>query len=179
VLDVGAGSGDLLLALGRWGRRAGVELELVGVDVSPEIIGEARRFLGGTSVTMVEGDALSLPWRDRSFDVVCCCLALHHFPPQQAVQALREFVRVASRAVVVIDLERSYLAYAGTWLATHTVARTRLTRHDGPLSVLRAYTREELRAIAREAGIGPCSVRSHAFFRQVLIAEKEPVPDHA
>jgi ubiquinone/menaquinone biosynthesis C-methylase UbiE len=172
ILDVATGSADIPLALSKWGTSHGVNLDIVGTDVSSQVLSEARRYLVGSDVRLARADALSLPWRHQSFDIVCCCLALHHFSPSHATQVLREMWRVARHFVVVTDLRRSYPAYVGTWLATHVLAPNVLTRHDGPLSVLRSYTPRELLDLAGVAGIAPVSVRTHRFFRQVLIGTK-------
>ena len=100
---------------------------------------------------LARADGRELPWTDGAFEIVSCCLALHHFPPVEAARVLREMWRVASGGIVVTDLTRSYPAYVGTWLATRTVASNVLTRHDGPLSVLRAYTPQEMRELAAAA----------------------------
>lgn len=149
-----------------------MELDIVALDVSSEILAEASQFVGNRGVLLVQGDARALPWPEGSFDVVTCCLALHHFGPIDAEQVLAEMWRVARRAVIVVDLVRSVPAYAGTWLATRTLARSRLTRHDGPLSVLRAYTYVEMETLARNAGLG--NVRSFRHFpsRQVVVARR-------
>jgi demethylmenaquinone methyltransferase/2-methoxy-6-polyprenyl-1,4-benzoquinol methylase len=61
VLDACCGTGDLALA----GVRAGAG-SVVGLDFSPRMIERARRKSDG--VAWVEGDALSLPFEDGSFD---------------------------------------------------------------------------------------------------------------
>ena len=173
VLDVATGSGDIPLAMTRWGRSRGLDLRVVGADVSPLVVAAARRHVAGSDVRLAQADARALPWRDETFDVVCCCLALHHFPPDEAVQVLREMWRVASHAILVTDLTRSVPAYVGTWLATRTIASNVLTRHDGPLSVLRAYTPDELRQLAKQADVSPATVKAYPLFRQLLVAWKD------
>jgi ubiquinone/menaquinone biosynthesis C-methylase UbiE len=172
VLDVATGSGDIPMALSGWGKSQGIDLEIVGADLSPQVISEARRYVAGSDVRLARADARRLPWNDGTFDLVCSCLALHHFESDEAMQVLREMWRVTSDAVVVIDLVRSYLGYIGTWAATRTVATNVLTRHDGPLSVLRAYTPREMSNLAQAAGILPVEVRTRPLFRQVLIGRK-------
>jgi ubiquinone/menaquinone biosynthesis C-methylase UbiE len=178
VLDVATGSGDIPLALSTWGKSHGVDLEIVGADLSPEVISEARRHVVASSIRLARADARCLPWRDETFDLVCSCLALHHFDPGEAVQVLREMWRVTSGAILVMDLTRTYLGYVGTWMATHTVAANVLTRHDGPLSVLRAYTPREMSDLARAAGIFPADVQTRPLFRQVLTGHKGGEHDH-
>jgi hypothetical protein len=99
-------------------------------------------------------DARCLPFGDLSFDVVMCSLALHHQVPDDALAMLREMRRVARRGVVVNDIVRCWRGYWGAWLLSRTLSRNPLTRHDGPLSVRRAYTRPEMLALAAEAGLG-------------------------
>lgn len=170
VLDVATGSADIPIVLRARAARRGVRIEVTGLDRSAEVLRAAAATSGAQDIRLVQGDALKLPFPDQSYDVVMCNLALHHFSPPDAIRVLREMARVARRAVIVLDLERSYLGYLGVWAATRTVARNRLTRHDGPLSVLRAYTREELAALARDAGLSAGCIRRHPFFRLSLVA---------
>ncbi len=109
----------------------------------------------------------SLPYADGAFDVVTCSLALHHFEPPAARALLRELRRVARLTPVVCDLRRSALAYAATWLWSRG-SRNRLTRHDAPLSVRRAYTPGEALALARASGWRAARVRREPFFRMTL-----------
>lgn len=172
VLDVATGSADIPRALLAWGRRTGKALDITACDISREVLEEARMYATGTDIRLCEADARDLPWCDNAFDVVLCCLALHHFNADEAQNVLQEMWRVARLGIVVTDLYRSYPAYVGTWLATHVGARSRVTWHDGPLSVLRAYTPVELKQIAAKSGIESAAVRRHPFFRQTLLVRK-------
>src|SRR5436305_1994763 len=81
------------------------------------VLAYARARTGeGAAVRLVRADADILPFGPGSFDYVLCCLTLHHLAPAEAVAALAGWARVARRAVVVVDLERSWLGYVGTWL---------------------------------------------------------------
>lgn len=141
------------------------------MDLSPEVLMEAGADRDGT-VKLMQADARQLPFADEQFDVVSLFLALHHFDPTEAAQVLREMWRVASVGIVVTDLSRSVPAYLGVWLLTRTMARNRLTKHDGPLSVLRAYTVAEVRELARQAGLPVALVRRHGPARLSLVALK-------
>jgi hypothetical protein len=104
--------------------------------------------------------------------VVVSCLTLHHFSPREAVTVLSEMWRVARRGLVVVDLTRGVMAYVGTWLATRAIARSRVTRYDGPLSVLRAYTPAEMCSLGRQAGLENIRHTRHMSFRQTLVATR-------
>jgi ubiquinone/menaquinone biosynthesis C-methylase UbiE len=128
----------------------------------------ARRTAGGDpALSFVRADGGALPFADGAFDVVICTLALHHFDPGDALALLRELRRVARVTPVVCDLRRSELAFVATWLWSRT-SRNRLTRHDAPLSVRRAYTPDEALALARAAGWRVPQARREPFFRMTL-----------
>jgi SAM-dependent methyltransferase len=168
VLDVGSGAGDVPLALVRDGARRGVQLHVTCLDRSEQMLAIARQAAAGDpALTFVHADGESLPFGDAAFDVVTCTLALHHFEPDAARALLREVRRVARVSPVVCDLRRSAAAFAATWLWSRT-SRNRLTRHDAPLSVRRAYTPREALALARDAGWHQPHVRSEPFFRMTL-----------
>jgi ubiquinone/menaquinone biosynthesis C-methylase UbiE len=169
VLDIGSGAGDVPHALVRDGRRRGIDVRVTCLDRSAEMLAIARRRTGGDErLTFVQGEGERLPFDDASFDVVTCTLALHHFEPVPARELLHEMRRVARITPVVADLTRSTLAYAATWLYARAASRNRLTRHDAPLSVRRAYAPDEAVALARDAGWRAPSVRREAFFRMTL-----------
>jgi SAM-dependent methyltransferase len=170
VLDVGTGCADVPQAIVRDGRRRGVDVRATCLDHSEQMLEIARRRTGGDErLTFVLGSGERLPFDDASFDVVTCTLALHHFEPPAAGALLREVRRVARRTPIVGDLVRSALAYAGTWIYAHVTTRNRLTRHDAPLSVRRAYTPAEALGLARDAGWhAPRAVRE-PFFRMTLV----------
>ncbi len=100
---------------------------------------------------LLQGDALRIPLPDRSVDVVSCCLFLHHLAPEQAAQFIREAVRVARVAVVINDLERTRIHYALSRLFS-LVDPSRISRHDGPVSVRQSYGQAELHALLAATG---------------------------
>jgi len=172
LLDIATGSADIPVALVRWAPKYEMALRVVGLDADPRVLADAREVVRDLPVQLVQADARALPFDNETFDMVTCCLALHHFNPEEAVQVLAEAWRVARRGLLVVDLTRGYLSWMGAWLATRIVARNRMTRHDGPLSVLRAYTPPEMQNLALRAGIPNAQSRTHPFFRQSLLAQR-------
>jgi SAM-dependent methyltransferase len=171
VLDVGSGAADVPLALVRDAERRGGGLRVTCLDASEQMLALARRASGAhPALAFVRGDGASLRFADGAFDAVTCTLALHHFEPDAARALLREMRRVARIAPVVCDLRRSAVAFAGAWLWSRT-SRNRLTRHDAPLSVRRAYTPDEALALAREAGWRAPRVQREPFYRMTLTDE--------
>lgn len=166
LLDVATGSADIPLALARWARQQGKDARIVAGDLHAGVLATAARQVAG-AIALVRFDALRAPFPDRAVDVVTCSLALHHFAPTDAVALLGELGRVTRRALIVSDLERSWPGYLAARLLT-LFLRNRMTHHDAPVSVLRAYTAGELRALARAAGLHGARVSRHFPFRLAL-----------
>jgi ubiquinone/menaquinone biosynthesis C-methylase UbiE len=154
LVDVAGGTGDVAMALIRWAAGRGTDLQVTLVDHHPQVLAIARtRAAAAPGLSVVAGDGRRLPFADRSFDVALCNLALHHFDEADAVLLLQELDRVSRRGWVVADLERHPLAYGAARLLARTLWRNPITRHDGPLSVRRAYRAAEAAELVRAAGV--------------------------
>ena len=150
VLDVGTGLGDIPEFAAAESPHCAIVT--IGVD-------EAQSLLVAAKSRMTFGvcaNALTLPFRDRSVDVVLCSQVLHHFEHIDAQRLVSELHRVARVAVIISDLRRSWIAAVGFWVVSFPMRCHRVTRHDGTVSVLRGFTAAELRDIVRSAtGIAP------------------------
>jgi demethylmenaquinone methyltransferase/2-methoxy-6-polyprenyl-1,4-benzoquinol methylase len=106
VLDVATGTGDLALSL----RAAGAG-DVVGLDFSAPMLEEAIRkepaVTGDRRITWVEGDAMSLPFPDTSFDAVTVAFGLRNMSSYPA--ALREMERVLRPRGTLVCLETTPL----------------------------------------------------------------------
>lgn len=169
VLDVATGGGDVPLRLWRQARRAGIELHLEGCDISPVGLDHARKCAASADapIRFFEYDALSGPIL-TGYDAVMCSLFLHHQDEAQAIALLRRMADMASRLVLVNDLDRRWLG----WLAAHVVGRFLTTSHvvhvDGPRSVAGAFTRTEALTLAERAGLSGARVDRRWPFRWLL-----------
>ena len=169
LLDVGCGSADVPRAVLGAAHKRGRRLDIVALDTSETVLAIARaRTDPESGIRFVRGDAAALPFADGAFDVATCNLALHHFDPPLALIVLRELRRVARVTPLVCDLERSRLGYVATLGFARFVAKNRLTKHDGPLSVRRAYTASEVSLLASAAGWSAPRVKRTPFFRLML-----------
>jgi ubiquinone/menaquinone biosynthesis C-methylase UbiE len=174
MLDVGAGSGELLRAVVKWARARGKRARLVGVEMNARsaqaIREESREF---PEVSAVRGDALHLPFVDDMFDYVICSLFTHHFCDELVVEVIREMSRVARRKIFVIDLHRHPIAYYFYTTAGRIFLRNRLIREDGALSILRSFVPAELKRLATSAGLQSVKVARRFPYRLVLSGNKD------
>lgn len=166
-LDVAGGAGDVT-ALTR------KSLDRSGIAVHPVVLDRALTHLTGTNLNVC-ADALALPFRDNSFDVIGSSLFVHHLEPEELTRFAKEGLRVARYAFVINDLIRNPLHLALA-LAGRPIYRSRITRHDAPASVRSAYTADEVRGILQGAGAAEISVRSFYFYRMGVIAWKALQP---
>jgi ubiquinone/menaquinone biosynthesis C-methylase UbiE len=173
VLDVGAGSGELLRVAARWAREKDRRARFVGLELNARsaesILEESKEF---TEIRAMRGDALRLPFADDCFDYAMCSLFTHHFKDEQVVAVLRELSRVARRGVFVIDLNRHPLAYLFYTTVGRLLLHNRLIREDGALSILRSFRPDELRRLAKQASLTDVRVERRFPFRLVLSGVK-------
>jgi len=166
LVEVAAGSGYVPEIAGERLQNHGLKLQVTLLDRSPSHLNRANR--------AVAGDALALPFRDASFDLVSCTLFAHHLAPQVFVRFVDEALRVSRVALLINDLVRCplhlALVYAGLPLY-----RSRITRHDAPASVRQAYTPEEMQALLGRTRAARVEIHRHYLFRMGLIAWKSNV----
>ena len=165
VLDVAAGEGFVPKSLQH--HLPQIELDLTLLDRLPSHLSS-----NGTTRSVC-ADALSLPFRPASFDLVSCSLFVHHLAPEQLVLFVKEALRVCRIAVLIHDLIRDplHLAFAYAGLPLY---RSRLTRHDAIASVRQAYTVEEMRAFLKQTGAARVETFRNYFYRMGAIAWKAP-----
>jgi ubiquinone/menaquinone biosynthesis C-methylase UbiE len=170
VLDVGAGSGEILTEIARFARRRKSESFLVGLDLNEmavESISDAGKDFD--EINAVRGDALNLPFADGAFDFAICSLFTHHFTDDGVVEILREMGRVSRRDIYVIDLHREPGAYRMYKLFCSVFRISKLVREDGLLSIKKAFQPEELLRIAKQAGL--TNVRTRTIFPARVVVE--------
>lgn len=161
VLDAGCGTGGLLRHL----HKVQPSWQLTGLDFSPLACELARERTGGE---VVQGSIASLPFADALFAaVVSCDVVCQVADPAQAV---REFHRCLKPGGVAVLTMPAY-----QWMYSY---------HDKEVGNLRRYTRGEVNALVRAAGLAV--VRSTywnmlpfplAVLRRKILPPSAPVSD--
>lgn len=157
VLDVGCGTGELSGVLAEES-----PAEVVGCDADPSLLAVAREQVG---VETVAGDALRLPFRDNSFDLVACQALLINLP--DPARAVREFRRVSADLVAAVEPDNAAVSVESTVDAESALAaRARRAYLDGvetDVTLGGAGTREAF----EDAGLSDVSTRRHVHARTV------------
>jgi len=158
LLEVAAGFGEVPRAAAQQLARSGITLDVTDLDRAQSHLRRGHRAL--------VADALALPFRDRSFDLVGSSLFAHHLEPEELARFVREASRVSRLAVLINDLVRHPLHLALVY-AGFPLMRSYVSRFDGVASVRRAYVPEEMRKILTSASPnGPAPQLD--FFRKYL-----------
>ena len=169
ILDVGAGSGELLRVAAKFARRTRRKTRLAGLELNARSAGAIlEESAGYAEISSIRGDALNLPFAEDAFDYAICSLFTHHFADENVVRILREMKRVARRKIFAIDLHRDKTAYFFYTTIGKIFLRNRLVRHDGALSILRSFVPEEFENLAKQAALKEISVTKHFPARLVL-----------
>ena len=171
VLDVGAGSGELLKEIALFARRTNRKAFLTGLDLNllsaESIANEGKLF---NEIHAVLGDALTLPFPENAFDFAICSLFTHHFTDENVTAILKEMKRVSQRRIFVIDLHRDSKAYFWYKLFCTVFRISELVRHDGLLSITKSFLPNELAEIGQSAGFQEVNVEQVFPARLVLTA---------
>jgi ubiquinone/menaquinone biosynthesis C-methylase UbiE len=165
LLDVAAGYGEVPRAAAAQLARKGIILDITDVD---RLRSNLRRGHGA-----VVADALALPFRPESFDLVSCSLFAHHLDPSELTRFVDEALRVARTAVLINDLIRHPLHLALVY-AGFPLMRSYVSRVDGVASVRRAYVPEEIRdVLSNQHNDGRrVEISRHYLFRMGVIVWK-------
>jgi ubiquinone/menaquinone biosynthesis C-methylase UbiE len=177
LIDLASGYSDHgrnLIARGRDRRQ---DVTVISMDWQLKTLQIARRATPpGQKIFFVQADARQLPLRNREADLVFCSLALHHFSDGDALLVLREMTRVGRVGAACIDLVRSKLAAVGIWLLTTFIVRDPMVRHDARLSIRRAFTTSEMKALAQRAGWPSLKQIQFLWFQQAVLGRTSEGP---
>jgi len=152
IVDVGFGAGDMLIAIERRVKRRGRHARLVGFDINPRSEPVARRLAGpGTEIDFRTGDVFDWP-RSEPIDIVVSSLVTHHMEDDEIIRFLTWMEESARLGWLVNDLHRHWFAYHAFQLLAAVMRWHRFVRHDGPLSIARAFRREDWQELLQSAG---------------------------
>lgn len=168
VVDLGCGSGDLLIRLKA--HSGGQSVQFEGIDANPAIADYARDHTRAHSDIRIEAlNIFSTEFQAKSYDIIHCCLFLHHFTNEELIGLFRAFKTQARVGVIVNDLHRHFLAYYSIKWLTALFSKSYMVKADAATSVSRGFLKSELIQILNSAGINNYSLKWRWAFRWELI----------
>lgn len=169
LVDVGCGYGDLLRAIRRWSRRRGLDIRLIGLDLSRETIRIAQAATN-------EDDRIEYQVADVfdfrppvPIDFIVSSLLTHHMSDDMIVRFLRWMEATARKGWLIYDLQRHVVPYYFIGLVGRLSRLHPMVIHDGRISVTRALTRAEWNDRLDAAGIAHHAVALRRFLFRFAI----------
>ncbi|MFX1354559.1 MAG: class I SAM-dependent methyltransferase [Promethearchaeota archaeon] len=172
LIDIGCGSGNLIVEMAQNFE----ELELLGIDISSEILDLAKKRANSNEVNekinFKIGNAEKLPLLDNTADFIVSSLSLHHWSDPK--KAFRELVRVLKKdgILLIFDFRRDSrrFFYGLLTFATKIVVPKALKEINEPLGSLKAsYTKEEIRDILLEIDMLDIKILSYLAWMFIII----------
>lgn len=175
ITDLGCGSGDLLRAMDRWAKSKGLDVDLVGIDANLFMIKNAeKKSHPNTNIQYKHLDILSAEFAQMEFDIVTINSFCHHLSDTNLIHLLMRIAKHTRIAIIINDLQRHWVSYLTVIFLTKIFNLSKLAKHDGPLSVLRAFRKSELLNILQQADIKLYQIRWVWPFRWELIIWGKP-----
>lgn len=164
ILDVGFGDGDMLRRIERWAARRGIDARLTGIDLNPRSERAARAHTPpGSRIEWRTGDYADLA--GERFDVILSSLVAHHMTDEEIAAFLRFMEREAAVGWFVNDLRRHGFAYRGYPLLARIAGWHPIVRHDGQVSIARAFREADWAVLLSKAECHGARVRRWFPFR--------------
>jgi 2-polyprenyl-3-methyl-5-hydroxy-6-metoxy-1,4-benzoquinol methylase len=163
LLDVGFGQGDMLRTIARWATKRGLKADLTGIDLNPKSAPIAEAATDpALGIRYLTGDAFGLTGRP---DFIISSLVAHHMTDAELTGFLAWMERTAGRGWFVNDLHRHLIAWGGFAAGSRALRLHPIVRHDGALSVRRAFRAAEWRSLLASAGVSSATARWWFPFR--------------
>ena len=170
VFDLGCGRGDMLELISNWAKSKGIRVQLTGIDANPNIIKIAQaRHENNRDIRFEVKNIFDPDLARVKPDIILATLFTHHFTDDQLSFLLRQWNMQASIGIVINDLHRHWLAYHSISLLTHYFSKSGMVKNDGPVSVSRAFSKNEWKHILENAGISHYKITWHWAFRWKLV----------
>ncbi len=149
VLDVGFGAGDMLRAIRRLAHRQRRKVRLIGIDLNPRSEPVARQLTPQEmEIEYRTGDVFAWP-QAEPVDIVVSSLVTHHMRDEEICRFLAWMEERAQCGWLVNDLHRNWFPYYGFKLLAAVMRWHPFVRHDGPLSIARAFRREDWQVLLK------------------------------
>jgi SAM-dependent methyltransferase len=173
IVDVGSGYGDMLRRIDRWARSRGVAVDLAGVDLNPWSAQAARAATPpDRPIRWLTADCFAY---EGEFDLVISSLFTHHLDDATLIRFLAWMEDRARLGWFVNDLHRLAFPYYGFGLLAWLMRWHRFVRHDGPVSIARAFRPAEWRGLVSAAGLDASKVGvARVFPFRLCVARVKP-----
>lgn len=168
--DLGCGGGDLLRAINDWATSQRISVELIGIDANPFMTQyAAEKSPAYSNIHYKTLDIYSTEFAQLRFDILCLNSVCHHFSDDSLIELFQQLARQTRLAIIFNDLQRHWLGYFAIKSITMLFPFSALAKNDAPLSVLRAFRKQEIIALLEQAHLSAYQIRWAWAFRWDVI----------
>jgi 2-polyprenyl-3-methyl-5-hydroxy-6-metoxy-1,4-benzoquinol methylase len=170
IVDIGYGAGDMLQYILDHKNELSCEVKLIGVDMLPE----ANEYAVSIHPELKsEVEFFTCDYREymksgNNVDVAIAGLFCHHLNDEQVTEFFSYINQHCKIGGVINDLARSPIAYYGIKIPTQLFSKSRFTKNDAPLSVLRGFARNELKLFLDQAGVKNYKIQWKWAYRYLI-----------
>ncbi|NND61978.1 MAG: methyltransferase domain-containing protein [Flavobacteriaceae bacterium] len=172
IIDVGCGDGEMLRRVHEAVNNESKDLELKGLDANEHILHLANsKSEAFKNITFQKVDITKDLGAIPPFDIALCTLFLHHLDDDDIIFLLNKLIEKARMGIIINDLHRSKWAFHLFKIFSRIAIKTDIAKHDGLVSIARAFKKHELLKIAKKID-GHHSIRWKWAFRFQWIITK-------
>jgi 2-polyprenyl-3-methyl-5-hydroxy-6-metoxy-1,4-benzoquinol methylase len=170
IAEIGSGGGDNLTVIDKYLKKKKRPYALIGIDMKPGCIHYAEQE-AAEGITWICSDYRKVEWPGRKPDIIFSSLFCHHFTDEQLIEQLHWLRNNTTTGFFINDLQRHPVAYYSIKVLTAMFSNSYLVKNDGPLSVRRAFKKEDWERLLGKAGITRHSIQWQWAFRYLICAE--------
>jgi 2-polyprenyl-3-methyl-5-hydroxy-6-metoxy-1,4-benzoquinol methylase len=172
IVDIGCGGGDAMIYISRWAKRNNFKVKLTGVDMNHDCIS----FMKNACRNYNEIDGVVSDYRDylkisQTVDIVHCSLFCHHLKDSELLELFDYLKQYPKVGFVINDLQRHRLAYYSIKFLTRLFNGSSLVKNDAPLSVLRGFKKNEIKALFEKTNVNSISIKWKWAFRYLIVGK--------
>jgi 2-polyprenyl-3-methyl-5-hydroxy-6-metoxy-1,4-benzoquinol methylase len=172
IVEIGSGGGDNLNVIQNWATANKKSVQLTGIDFNQECINYARQVSNQKMINFIHSDYKEVNF-DTKPDVIFSSLFCHHFTDEELLNQLQWMAENSSIGFFINDLHRHPLAFYSIKMLTKLFSKSYLVKHDAPLSVLRAFKKQDWQQLMQKADLFNFKVEWIWAFRWLLLYRHE------
>ncbi|WP_245532632.1 methyltransferase domain-containing protein [Bernardetia litoralis] len=144
LADIGSGGGDTLRQIAKWFDKKHIETKLTGIDANDFMINYAQN--KSKKYPQINYEKLNVfdinSKNENKYDWATMSLFCHHFTDEELILIFKNIQKLTSKGFIINDLHRNPIAYYSIYFLTRLFNGSYLVKNDAPLSVLRAFKKQ-------------------------------------
>jgi ubiquinone/menaquinone biosynthesis C-methylase UbiE len=174
IIDIGSGAGDMLREMTKWARKKNLNCRLTGLDANQFMIDYAiSKCKTFPEIDFKKVNIFQVKPEDLNADVITMNLFCHHFTDEELKSIFTLISKSSVKTLIINDLHRHPLAYYSIYFLTRLFNGSYLVQNDAPLSVKRAFLKNELEQLFVNTSYPRIRIKWFWAFRWQLCAFKD------